>query len=438
MKLFQQIGISLIVMFSPVAAMAVTDKEMEEAQTIATKNYLRYANNGSGYLDEVSVKTMDELEKVLKPKEKENIKAFKTIAKPSDYKSWDKDKLVEFWSVTAFATPGLLEEGKAARTRTKNQIKAMTVAELAKEEEPTPSPTPEPASVEEPKVVQNDKPVVEEQPTDTAALFNDENEIAAMMEENAEEVEVKKESSNTWVYILALAILVAAVIGLVVFATKVMKGKNDNNRPNEGGNNQDDEVDFLRDRIRDYESDLDHKDNEITRLSKKLESANRQIGDLEQKVKSLMAEIALLRERLDRTPANTEPEDVRNDRYAEERMVADTRKPVESRSSKRVIFLGRVNSKGIFVRADRNLNIGHSLYQLETADGFTGTFTVIDNPEVWDMAMRLPREYLAFGCLCPDIEDTEGMSMIVNDTPGSAVFEGGCWHVTRKARIHYD
>ena len=64
---------------TPFTASAVTDKEMEQARTIATKAYLRYANDGSGYLDKLNPKTMAELEKNLKPKEKENLKAFKAI-----------------------------------------------------------------------------------------------------------------------------------------------------------------------------------------------------------------------------------------------------------------------------------------------------------------------------------------------------------------------
>ncbi|MDE6702925.1 MAG: hypothetical protein K2K00_04525, partial [Muribaculaceae bacterium] len=56
-----------------IPALAVTDKEMEEAKTIAAQAYLRYANDGSGYLDEFKATTMAQLESKLKAKEKENI-----------------------------------------------------------------------------------------------------------------------------------------------------------------------------------------------------------------------------------------------------------------------------------------------------------------------------------------------------------------------------
>ena len=47
--------IAAIAAICPLQATAVTDKEMEEARTITAKAYLRYANDGSGYLDEVKI-----------------------------------------------------------------------------------------------------------------------------------------------------------------------------------------------------------------------------------------------------------------------------------------------------------------------------------------------------------------------------------------------
>ena len=108
---------------------AVTDKEMEQAKTIAAQAYLRYANDGSGYLDDFKATSMSELEGKLKAKEKENIKAFKSVKIPSDYASWDKAKLIEFWSVTFFTSPNLAEKGKIAKSRVKSRISAMTIAE---------------------------------------------------------------------------------------------------------------------------------------------------------------------------------------------------------------------------------------------------------------------------------------------------------------------
>ena len=102
-KIFQAVAIVVLTSVTALPLGAVTDKEMEEARAITAKAYLRYANDGSGYLDEVSAKTMSELNSKLKAKEKENIKAFNSVKVPTDYASWDKEKLVEFWAVTFFS-----------------------------------------------------------------------------------------------------------------------------------------------------------------------------------------------------------------------------------------------------------------------------------------------------------------------------------------------
>lgn len=59
------------------------------------------------------------------------------------------------------------------------------------------------------------------------------------------------------------------------------------------------------------------------------------------------------------------------------------------------LYLGRVNGRGLFVRADRRPNPGHTIYKLETRDGLVGTFHVLDMPEVADMALNNPVEYLS-------------------------------------------
>lgn len=94
-----------VAMVIAIPSFAVTDREMEAARTMAAKHYLRYANNGSDYLDKLNPSTMSELTTFLKAKEKENIKSFNAVAVPKDYASWDKAKLVKYWSVTFFRLP---------------------------------------------------------------------------------------------------------------------------------------------------------------------------------------------------------------------------------------------------------------------------------------------------------------------------------------------
>lgn len=103
---------------------------MEQARTIAAKAYLRFANDGSGYLDDVKATSMTELRKSLKKKEVENLAAFTAIKTPSDYASWDKDKLISYW-VSVLDNKTLLDKGKAAKGRIRKQIGAMTVTAAA-------------------------------------------------------------------------------------------------------------------------------------------------------------------------------------------------------------------------------------------------------------------------------------------------------------------
>ncbi len=82
---------ALMMWMLPFGAQAVTQQEMEEARTITAFWYLRYANNGAGYMEEGKMPTtMAQLEKMLKETERTNLKAFKAVSVPQDYAGWDK------------------------------------------------------------------------------------------------------------------------------------------------------------------------------------------------------------------------------------------------------------------------------------------------------------------------------------------------------------
>ena len=419
----------------PMMAWAVTDKEMEEARVIATKAYLRYANDGSGYLDDINPKTMSELESALKPKEKENIKVFKAIANPVDYKKWDKQQLIEFWSVTAYQTKGLVEKGKLGKTRTKNLIGKMTIAAPApaapeKKENPSPATEPTEEAVKPVTDTMTASAVNLEAPDSLANIASALDASDALMDDDS----VEKVNNYTWVYILALAILVAVVVALIVFASNVLNRNNSRGmggKASEGG----EEAEALKEH---YSEQLAEKDQEIKVLSKKLENANRQNADLKMKLEALTAEVASLRSnRHDQTRDNAMRSAER--RETNEHHSANAgEKPQSHPNPLRHIYLGRANSKGIFIRADRNLNPGNSIYLLNTKDGYTGTFRVADDPSVWQTAFKNPVEMLGHACSCHDITDTEGMTRIITESPGTAVFEGGCWKVIRKAKIRYE
>ncbi len=472
--------ISLVFLFSHLTAQAVTEKEMDQARTIAAKAYLRYANDGSGYLDQLKVSTMAELEKNLKPKEKENLKAFKSIPVPSDYSTWDKQKLVEYWGVKAFSTPGLVEKGRIGRNRAKKNISAMTVTPPSKETpkpqsdtKPAEASTPAPQATT-PATTANSAPANTSTPdnehADAESAPADSTAIKALAQAEAaadalssieEETQIKKADNHTWIYIVILCVLVAVVCALVVFASNVMK-KNESAAMRKGRDNSfpsDSNVDSKREELA---AALNSKNDEIKVLSKKLENLNDQNAALKLNLEKLTTEAASLRSRL--TDANRKIADMQTAANAAAANLVASAQPnpqqqvkpkpdiasnppiqgiprqpqANPASNLRTIYLGRANAKGIFVRADRTLNPGNSIYRLDTTDGYSGSFRVAADPTVWDMALLTPRETLSNACAIADIDNTAGMTKIINDSAGTAIFEGGCWKVIRKAKVHYE
>lgn len=419
----------IIPAFFPMLVFAVSDKEMEQARVIAAKSYIRYVNDGSGYLDEINPTTLADLEKALKPKEKENIKAFLAIPVPKDYKDWDKQKLVEYWAVTAFQNKGLQEKGRGGRIRARSLINKMKI-EPPKQQpvQSTASAEPNTAPAETPKPVASDTLSQDGIQNNMAVLENSQITEEDFPDEFGD-IDIQKADNYTWVYIMVLCILVAIVIALVVYAANVMK-KNSSEQPKYANAQANEESAEIRERL---ETAVADKDVEISMLSKKLETANRQNSELKAKIESLVAEVASLKGAI----------------AASEQALRTSVKPIspvtEGQEGKlpkqpvlRSIFLGRANAKGIFVRADRTLNVGHSVFILETNDGYSGSFKVADSPAAWSLALSNPTEYLSAACAISGQEDTEGKSRIITESSGTAIFEGGCWRVIRKAKIRFE
>lgn len=444
---------------------AVTREEMEQARTIAAKSYLRWANDGSGYLDELNPKTMAQLEQSLKAKEKENIAAFKAVKTPTDYSSWDKEALVKYWSETFFASPGLSDKGKAARNVVKRKVSAMNVSSPAaatpdKKEENAPAAD---KTVAQGQEVENpataDKPAGDVGNAENIEAVSD--EMAGIIAEAAEldsteavveQADTKKDSgSSVWIYILALVVLVGVVVWLVIFASKTMKNAEEFSE------------------VKDKERSLQPEEPEDRGLSAATSSADaaiiesERVRELVERESKLKREVMRLRE--ENLRLVEECERLKIDLATAQRTIAEqpvevvsaahtapaaasavteaeteniSEQPRRRRSAAtREIFLGRVNAKGLFVRADRNLTPGKSVYRLTTTDGFTGTYRVVTDEEMVDTMLDNPVEYLSGGCVAKDLEDTDGMMEIITESAGTAIFEDGCWRVLRKAKISY-
>lgn len=484
MKRFVYIITALIFLWQALPALAVTDKEMEQARVIATQTYLRYANDGSGYLDALHPSTMAELEKKLKPKEKENIKAFKAIPVPAGYESWDKQKLVDYWSTTAFSHAGLSQKGKVGKNPARKKLNNMKVAAPAPASAaPAQSPTPaqqgsanstKPAATAAPT---NEKPAPATEKTTPAAAPSQtpahnhapvqptnqslvdikldsaqaEAEEARLLAEAAlaaeDDAPIKKESNNTWVYVLILCILVGVVVALVVFASNVMK-KNAVDAGVDKGNSE--ETKMLT--------------NELKKAYTRIDDLQAQNASLRNNIEALKVEINKLRFRsaqsaqapikgIPRPAENPEPAATAYVEPAPAAAQPTTPAPqpapvaqpeaapkpaADAATHLRTIYLGRANTKGIFIRADRTLNPGNSVFRLDTTDGLAGSFKVVADSSVIDKVIEHPAEMLSAACVGPELGNTSGLQKIVTDSAGTAIFKDGCWRVMRKAKIHYE
>lgn len=412
-------------MLASLPASAVTDKEMDQARAIAAQGYLRWANDGSGYLDEFSATSMRELEGKLKAKEKENLVAFNSVTVPKDYASWDKAKLVEFWGITFFSSPKLTEKGKGARTRVRQRLQAMTVAapQSAQTPEVKDEPKtsdPKPTEAEAFAASEAEKAAAAEaetQATEATDAKSAEEDILAdqnAISEDAEQKKFKEEESGTWVYVLVLVILIAVVIWLVVFAANMMK-KQTPLRAKESGDKN----------IDTYKSQYETLAAETDRLMSERKRLSARIDELEEKLAETEKQLAAERQRHATAARETAP--------ARESSPAEKREKAAN-----VIYLGRANARGLFVRADRKVIPGSTIFRLDTRDGLVGTFRVVDMPEVVDTALANPMQFLSGGCTADDLEDTDGATHILTDNAGTAMFEEGCWKVLRKSRIRYE
>ncbi len=381
--------------------LAVTTREMDRARAIAAKEYLRYSNNGSGYLDEVKFTSMAELEAALKPKEKENLAAFKKIAAPSDFASWDKEKLVEYWGSTFFKSAGLSEKGKGARSVVARKVRALDIA-APKEEEPAPA-----EAADAPAIAPEDQTPAPAQPTPEeiqARLKATEDSLAALAQPETEDEAAVKSDGGTTLYIVILAILIAIVIGLVVYASRLFGA---------GKKQEGDDDGFETDR---HSRALDSLSETVAARDAEIRSLRRQLDDEKERVRELEARIDSLSRKAERA-ALAEP-------------------PVQRRRE-RVIYLARAGRQGIFTRADKEPQEDVSVFRLVTTDGVTGTFDIIDDERVIDAIMDSPEALLANAATADIPQDMDQAEGIETHTAGTAVFEDGKWRVVRKARLAF-
>ncbi len=461
-RLITRLIAGLILTFIGISALncyAVSNQEMEQARATTALWYLRYANNGSDYLEKLNPTTMAELEKSLKQKERDNIKAFKAVAVPTDYAGWDKEKLVEYWSVTFFKSQGLDASGVIAKNRVRKKILQMQIAA------PAPEPVaPDPASsvAEESAPAENvESGTPDALPTGAEIMESEqmlEDSISQSAGDNLPASKKSSDNTSTWIYIAALLVLVGVVIWLVIFASKTMQNQSARRAEEEEGEelapvrSVDPQVPVADSSIREkYARTLASKEEEIRALNREIHDLREECMRLGEENGRLASDLAMSKRELDATKgrlraatvaANVASSSISTRQEEIEPEKSDSpRKETKSEVKKETpneIFLGRVNSKGLFVRADRQPVEDKSFYVLMTQDGFTGSYRLLQRGYVIELGLQNPQHYLAGGCVAVDIDDTEGMESIRTLASGTAVFEDGCWRVLRKAKIAYE
>lgn len=473
-----------------IGSRAVSPEELEQAKTYAAIVYLRNANPGSDYLDKVSVGSRSALESRLhNDRDRENLKLFnRKLPSTAGYESWDKDKLSEY-AQKAVAAPGNYQSTGFARSQVKKRIASMTVKAPQKParaaEEPQAQKPAEEEPAEEPVAVQ--APVADSVPAavlpDAMATQQAQADSAlnaaedSLMAQQPQQQEVASSGSNA-VYIVILCILVVLVVVLVIYAARYFS-RQEKEKRGEAVRGDADPLSAPAEPSRPTErSDSrpsrhprrepeEQPDDDPQRVIESLRAENQELRRACEEYKYHINYLKSEKEKADaertRTgapavgnPAETDAQAVRpgnppreqasvvtlNDRYTRQReqpaaesLSALSPQP-SAKSGRRVIYLGRANREGMFVRAERNLNPQHSLFRLVTADNVSGTYTVVDDPEVASRVLANPDLLMAVSCELEDT-DTYGKESVDTVNAGTAIFEGGRWRVLRPALIRF-
>ncbi len=462
MNTILKIFVIAVAMVAAIPSFAVTDKEMEQARAIAAKHYLRYANNGSDYLDKINASSVGELSKSLKAKEQENLKSFNAVAVPKDYASWDKAKLVEYWSSTFFKSPGLKEDGKKCLTILAKNLNKINVGARAPAAEVTPAEANPATPAEANPTTPTEANLTSPQPNNSTTPA--EQEVEDVVEQAVAQAEADagvadeqpKKSSNTGWYIAILVVLVGVVIWLVMYASKSMKETGASLADQKAGEKEireakkaaKEEQTKMREQ---YANSLTAKNDEIKQLKslneamdRELEASKRELAALRRELDAAKRELAAARQ-----PRQMQAAPQRQERPAQsERQVAaapaqqaapksQNSSPARPNGLPPVVFLGYVNQKGLFTKASRSLNLESSVYRMDIPDGHHGLYRVVNDPEILDRLLDNPAQWLEGGCDIENPEDADIAAEIVTLQPGEALFADNTCRVTKKAKIKF-
>lgn len=410
--------LSLIIICFPLTTLSATKEEMEHARALVAKWAVRSQNTGSEYLNGTNPKNLDQVKASVKTHSTDlnNLNKLNlTMPSEEDYQSWDNAAMTDYWVKQYNSNVGNNKEESYCRTKLKKDLSSLSAT--VKTPAPTPKPDENTGNTQEPT---NDETVIEEEVVET----DDQDGLAAdLVEAAAPDPEVEpvaeplpgtvretasgsrqlnnNSGSNVWVIIM-LVVLVLIVLALVGYASQVMaktnkRAQGNPRRKHENGRSRDN-------REEEYD-DEDIEEEEQERIPQR-HSAPKNMAEVTSAVQ----------------PRRPNP----------------SHRATSARISKpRIIYLSNANSEGVFLRAEAQYNMGNSIFKLVTSDGYSGTFSVIDDPAVHEMALMMPVDFLINACSGRNLQLSEGARSIVTDSTGTAIFEDGRWRVARKAQIHY-
>lgn len=419
-------SITLILLLTTVLpAHAATDMEMEKARVATIKTCLRNMRNGADYLDNIKPSSLEDLKsKLTNDDDKKHFQylAGLSVAPGSQYHGWDDAKLHEYWSKTFVKQikSNITSDFKQGFCSTKvaeavSGIKSTVTAEAQEEADPEAQDT---TGKGNPKV---SEPSIVAEPAEEAVPGG------AQLEPQDEMVKpqptpIKKDNSNTGA-IVVLCILVLVVIALVGYALNVMKKNKARQtkapRPSRRREDDRDYDNYGYGGVATVQSDPEEESPFAAYSGGYVEQPAPREAPRDREIERLRAEIASLQSQVGAAQQHTMP------------------RPAAHRSQPRVIYLAQANAEGVFTRADARFNMGNSIFKLVTTDGISGSFSVIEDPAVYELALMMPTDFLVNACSGQNLQLSEGARSIINEASGTAIFEDGRWRVSRKARIRY-
>ncbi len=417
--------------------LAVTDEEMDHARAIAGQVYLRYTNDKADYLDSKKAQSVKELRSMVEghKTDAENLKQFLAAPVSKDYPSWGKEQLAAYWSKTFFQNANLSKKAEQSRNNTiKARIGTMTVTEPSAEK---PQPEELPQEQQTQAAPSAEQAAAQEAPVQAV-------DSSAAETSAEEEVSQADKGSNTWLYVVLLIILIGIVIWLVMYAMRAMKGpeqkqvspeKRKKAAPSEQEEKyapqpepayevaaSDTEIEEMQAR---YANTIAAKNDEIERLRRALDNSRAAEQEARTRADQLTARVSQLQQQLQSMRDKPAPQPIPS-------------RPQPAPGGERVIYLGRANRNRVFVRADRQVTPGKTVYRLVTTNGLTGTFTVETDPSVVALVSLDAQTALYGASETPTLAGAESCSRIVTDTAGTAIFEDNCWKVLHPAAVHLE